>query len=63
MKRRMTVPVAVLTALSFSSITLAGDNKKNDPDAIGDRNVGKGVNFYSLQKEIALGKEMAERVP
>jgi beta-barrel assembly-enhancing protease len=62
MTRRMTVPVAVLAALSFSSITLAGDNRKNDPDAIGDRNVGKGVNFYSLEKEIALGKEMAEDV-
>jgi len=62
MTRRMTVPVAVLAALSFSSISPAGDNKKNDPDAIGDRNVGKGVNFYSLEKEIALGKEMAEEV-
>jgi beta-barrel assembly-enhancing protease len=62
MKRRMTVPAAVLAALSFSSITLAGDNKKNDPDAIGDRNVGKGVNFYSLEKEIALGKQLAQEV-
>jgi hypothetical protein len=44
---------------------LAGDNKKNpkdDPDAIGDRGVGKGVNFYSLEKEIALGKQLAQEV-
>jgi predicted Zn-dependent protease len=37
-------------------------HKKKGPDAIGDRDVGKGVNFYSLQKEIALGKQMAQEV-
>jgi predicted Zn-dependent protease len=36
--------------------------KKNDVDAIGDRNVGSGVNFYSLEKEIALGKQLAQEV-
>jgi len=34
-------------------------NKNNDPDAIGDRDVGSGINFYSLEKEIALGKQLA----
>jgi predicted Zn-dependent protease len=34
------------------------DNKK-DPDAIGHRDVGKGLNFYSFEREIALGKRMA----
>ncbi len=38
------------------------DDKKKNPDAIGDRDVGKGVNFYSLEKEIALGKGMAQQV-
>src|SRR5690348_3126517 len=37
-------------------------NKKKDPDEIGNRDVGKGVNFYSLEKEIALGKQMAQEV-
>ena len=37
-------------------------DKKKDPDAIGDRDIGKGVNFYSLDKEIALGKQMAQEV-
>lgn len=37
-------------------------NPKNDPDKIGDRDVGKGVNFYSLEKEIALGKSLAQEV-
>ena len=38
------------------------DQKKKDPDSIGDRDVGKGVNFYSLDKEIALGKQLAQEV-
>ena len=37
-------------------------NQKNDPDAIGDRNVSGKVNFYSLEKEIALGKQLAQQV-
>ena len=37
-------------------------NKKDDPDAIGDRKVSGKVNFYSLEKEIALGKQMAQEV-
>jgi predicted Zn-dependent protease len=40
---------------------IAKDNKK-DPDGIGNRDVGKGVNFYSLEKEIALGKGLAQEV-
>jgi len=35
---------------------------KDNPDDIGDRDVGKGMNFYSLEKEIALGKAMAQQV-
>jgi len=65
MNRRLTVPVAILAALSLLSFgALAGDKKdpKNDPDSIGDRDVGKGVNFYSLEKEIALGKQLAQEV-
>ena len=37
-------------------------NKKQDVEAIGDRDVGKGMNFYSLQKEIALGKALAQDI-
>ena len=37
-------------------------DKKKDPDTIGDRDIGKGVNFYSLDKEIGLGKQMAQEV-
>jgi len=35
---------------------------KDDVDAIGNRDVGKGVNFYSLEREIALGKQAAQEV-
>ena len=37
-------------------------NPKEDVGAIGDRKVGKGVNFYSLEKEIALGRKLAQDV-
>jgi predicted Zn-dependent protease len=38
-------------------------NSKNDPDAIGSRDLDKGaVEFYSLEKEIALGKQLAQEV-
>ena len=55
--------LTILTALSWSG--LAQDSKKNpkdDPDAIGNRNVCKGVNFYSLEKEIAVGRQLAQEV-
>ena len=37
-------------------------DKEKDPDEIGNRDVGKGVNFYSIEKEIALGKGLAQDV-
>lgn len=42
--------------------TVHPKNSKEDVDAIGNRNVGKGVNFYSLEREIALGKSLAQEV-
>src|SRR6476660_8945144 len=37
-------------------------NKKDDPAQIGNRDVGKGVNLYSLEQEMALGKQLAQEV-
>ncbi|HKW56886.1 MAG TPA: M48 family metallopeptidase [Candidatus Acidoferrum sp.] len=37
-------------------------NSKQDVEKIGDRNVGKGLNFYSIEKEMALGKALAQEV-
>jgi len=42
--------------------TVHPKNANEDVDAIGNRNPGKGVNFYSLEKEIALGKQLAQEV-
>ncbi len=35
---------------------------KDDPDQIGNRDISKGVNLYSIEKEVALGKQMAQEV-
>jgi len=62
MKRpTLLVRVLVLVVALTTPICWAKDKKK-DPDEIGNRDVGKGVNFYSLEKEIALGKQMAQEV-
>ncbi len=37
-------------------------DSKSDVEQIGNRNVGKGINFYSLEKEIAIGKQLAQEV-
>jgi predicted Zn-dependent protease len=62
MQKLSAIPVGLLAAFGLlSSLALAKDKKK-DPDEIGNRDVGKGVNFYSLEKEIALGKQLAQEV-
>ncbi|MCU1258378.1 MAG: peptidase Ste24p [Bryobacterales bacterium] len=62
----MTLFSRQLAFVGFVSIVLNpaifGADKKKDPDEIGNRDVGKGVNFYSIEKEIALGKQMAQEV-
>ncbi len=45
----------------FAIACIAGD-KKQDPDEIGDRDVGKGVNFYSIEQEMAMGRQLALEV-
>lgn len=56
---------AILAAALAAAIAHAGDKKKDqkdDPNQIGNRNVSQGINFYSLEKEMALGKQLAEEV-
>jgi len=63
MRRTFGLSSALLLSFSLLSVPVfAGDDKEKNPDAIGDRDVGKGVNFYSLEKEIAIGKQMAQQV-
>jgi beta-barrel assembly-enhancing protease len=57
-RRFLTVPLA----FSLLAQTGVAGNKEKDPDEIGNRDVGKGINFYSIEKEIALGKQMAQEV-
>src|SRR6201998_2628817 len=42
--------------------TVNPKNSKEDVEAIGNRSVGKGINLYSLEREIALGKGLAQEV-
>src|SRR6201982_2972178 len=53
---------AFVAILLLSYPLIAADKKEKDPDEIGNRDVGKGVNFYSIEKEIALGKQLAQEV-
>ena len=66
-----TLPIVL--ALSLVGVAFAKDEKdtatkkapknpKQDVEAIGERQIAKGPNFYSIQKEIALGKRMAQDV-
>lgn len=68
-KRCLTLALALLVG----SVALAQEGKsqdnqqrsksaRKDVEAIGERDVGKGVNFYSIEKEIAMGKRMAQDV-
>src|SRR6476619_1787146 len=59
MRRFSTLALTVLVAISTA---FAAKDKKKDTDEIGNRDVGKGVNFYSIEKEIALGKQLAQEV-
>jgi len=59
----------LLAVALLSPLAAFGDDKKREPkkakedvDAIGERKVGGGMNFYSLEKEIALGKQLAQQV-
>ena len=62
---KSSISVALALLLSVPLPVFPADKEKDgkkDPDAIGDRNVSGKVNFYSLEKEIALGKSMAQQV-
>jgi predicted Zn-dependent protease len=54
--------LAVVAAVSMLSLPVVADDKKTDPDEIGNRDVGKGLNWYSMEKEIAIGKQLAQQV-
>ena len=51
-------PRAVCRLFDFSAVVIVAPalpaDAKKDPDLIGYRDVDKGINFYSIEKEIAL---------
>jgi predicted Zn-dependent protease len=63
MTRLSSIALSLVTALALLAprAGYAKDPKK-DPDEIGNRDVGRGLNIYSLEKEIALGKQLAQEV-
>ncbi len=64
MNRLFAAKFGLVAALTFTlaPIQTFAKDKKKDPEEIGNRDVSKGVNFYSLEKEIALGKQVAQEV-
>jgi beta-barrel assembly-enhancing protease len=69
MNSRSTIPVLSLMLAAFASGGVglacpAPQTSRSDSDlnAIGHRNVGKSVNLYSVDKEKALGKQLASEV-
>jgi predicted Zn-dependent protease len=70
-KRSIVLTLVLALAMPFSLLAEKDDdadkkrkpkNEKEDVEAIGERDVGKGMNFYSLEKEISLGKQLAQDV-
>lgn len=67
MRKTSRIPVKGALALfvvAFLAVPSAAQSKnsKKDPDRIGSRDVGGGVNFYSLEREIALGRQLAQEI-
>jgi predicted Zn-dependent protease len=60
MDTRLTATL-LMAAVSLQVPAFSKDKKK-DPNQIGERNVSKGLNFYSLDQELALGKQLSIEV-
>jgi beta-barrel assembly-enhancing protease len=51
-----------LAATLCLSAAFPKDKTKKGPDEMGNSDPGKGINFYSLDREVALGKQMSREV-
>ena len=61
--RSVLVTTLLLSAASFLSHRVLANDKDSDVDAIGKRDINKHqINFISLDKEIAMGKQLAAEV-
>jgi len=61
-KRRLRIVGAVLLLPLLPPHCGLAKDKKKDPEEIGNRNVGRGINFYSFEREMILGRELAKEV-
>jgi predicted Zn-dependent protease len=68
-RRNRTVELLLGIVLLFIPSLVSAQAKKEEPkkdkdnvELIGEREVGKGMNFYSLEEEIAMGKALAQQV-
>ncbi len=62
LSRRIHPIIRILLTLALVTFGLSAADDRKGPDEIGNTDPGKGVNFYSIEKEIALGKQMAQEV-
>src|SRR6202045_4493776 len=63
MKRLLSASFSLLVILTFAvPNTVFATDPKKDPDQIGSRDVSGKLNWYSIEKEIALGKGLAQDV-
>ncbi len=54
--------LSILVIAAMTVVVLPADDKKHDPDEIGNRKVDGRVNWYSMEKEIAMGKQYAMEI-
>lgn len=62
MKRLSFELVFTVVVIAVLAPAGAAKDKKKDPNEIGNRDVSKGINLYSIDKEIAMGKQLAAEV-
>src|SRR3984957_4950197 len=63
MKRLLSASLSFSLAVALTAPgRIYAEDPEKDPDQIGNRNVSGKVNFYSLEKEMALGKALAADV-
>ena len=52
----------LISALALAVISLPAADRKKDPNEIGNRKVSGTTNFYSIESELALGRQLAMEV-
>jgi predicted Zn-dependent protease len=63
MRSKLTAAALIAAFLCVPAFAASKEkDKKKDPTEIGSRNVGKGLNLYSLDQEMQLGRQLANEV-